>query len=163
MILKSKCLKDWIPSDLYLCDESIQEVERFKYLRHHLDANLKDDRYIFRQCESLYVSVQSDLWIDYKKTSMYRLMVAYHNVFRFFIGYSKRCSASEIFAENNVPSIEALIKKHIFNFIDRINNSINEIIMNINQCDSRWCSNLRHRWNKGMLHQLLEYVLYIFL
>ena len=79
---------------------------------------------------------------------MHRLMVAYQNVFRFFVGYPKRCSASGMLAENNVPSMEALIRKYIFNFIGRVNSSTNEIIMNINQSDLRWSSTLKYRWNK---------------
>ena len=31
-------------------------VENFKYLGHHLDADLKDDRDILRQCQSLYAT-----------------------------------------------------------------------------------------------------------
>ena len=44
-------------------------------------------------CMSLYTS---HIWIAYTKSSMHRSMVAYHYVFRFFAGYPKRCSASEM-------------------------------------------------------------------
>ena len=66
---------------------------------------------------------------------MHELMVAYHNEFRFFVGYPKRCSTSGMLEKNNVPSMGALIRKYIFNFTGKVNSSTNEIIMNINQSD----------------------------
>ena len=51
------------------------------------------------------------------------LMIPYHNIFRLFVGYPKRCRASVMHAENNVPSMESLIRKYICNRINRINSS----------------------------------------
>ena len=102
--------------DFTLFGEKLREVSSVKYLGHVISNNLSDDLDIERQCRQLYAqgntilrkfhmcSIQvkltlfrtycspmytAQLWWSYKKSSMSKLLVSYHNIFKLFIGVSK--------------------------------------------------------------------------
>ena len=62
--------------------------------------------------------------IVHKKTTFSKIRVAYNNVYRKLLGLCRRSSVSEMFAMNNISNFEALIRKSIFAFKTRSDNTI---------------------------------------
>ncbi len=46
------------------------------------------------------------MWSDFTKRFMYKLKVAYNNMFCNFLGYRSRDSASEMFVHNRIDNFE---------------------------------------------------------
>ncbi len=73
----------------------------------------------------------SQLWWNYKKVSINKLYIAYHNIFKLFLGLSKYESTSVWCALMDVScGCAAVICKLIFCFICRLNMSENILINN---------------------------------
>ena len=68
------------------------------------------------------------LWIHYKKSNYSKLRVAFNNVYRRILKLPSRSSASTMYVVNNIDSLEVLVRKRIFGFMERLNNSDNTII-----------------------------------
>ena len=60
------------------------------------------------------------LWLDLTKHSARILRVAYNNVHRKILKLHMRCSASQMFADNNLLNFEALMRKMSNTFINII-------------------------------------------
>ena len=54
--------------------------------------------------------------------------MAYNNAFRMLFRLPRDCSASGMFAVNNVMSCPALVRKLVFGFYKRVNSSQNCIV-----------------------------------
>ena len=67
-----------------------------------------------------------------KKTNYGSLWVAFNNVYRRILKLVSRRSASTMYVVNNIDILEVLVKKHIFRFMEQLNNSDNTIIKCIN-------------------------------
>ena len=50
---------------------------------------------------------------QYKKATLWKLRVAYNNVYRKILGLCRRSSASEMFVTNNILNFKALMRKSI--------------------------------------------------
>ena len=85
-----------------------------------------------RFCTVFYCSY---FWTNYKKTTLSKIRVAYHNVhvYRKILGVPKRGSASTMFVSNNILNFEALIRKSIFSYNYRLQTSCNSLICTIEQ------------------------------
>merc|ERR1711994_477149 len=94
-------------------------------------------------CTSMYTS---QLWWNYKKASMSKLIVAYNNAFRLLMGFPRDCSASGMFASFNLPSGQAILRHLIYKFIGRIDSCPNNLVANIIRSDHRWSSRMRAHW-----------------
>ena len=68
------------------------------------------------------------LWLDMTKHSARILRVAYNNAHRKIFKLHMRCSASQMFADNNLLNFEALMRKMSNTFISRLISSDNAII-----------------------------------
>ena len=68
------------------------------------------------------------LWLDMTKHSARILRVAYNNAHRKILKLHMRCSASQMFADNNLLTFEALMRKMSNTFISRLMSSDNAII-----------------------------------
>ena len=98
-------------------------------------------------CTNLYCA---HLWWDYKLDMYKKIMVAYNNSFRRFVGYTYDSSASQMFLENNVHHFSVLRKKCLYNFMNRLIASDNIIIKHILASNvmfhssfyKEWCSKL---------------------
>jgi len=64
-------------------------------------------------CLNLYCS---ELWHDYSMSSIFKLRVAYNDVFRNLLGYGRRDSASSMFAINAINTYEAPMCKAYLTF-----------------------------------------------
>ena len=112
----SKTLKGSHLPNVYLNGEVILQVDSVKYLGHHISNDLHDDLDIRRQCRAINVrgnilfrkfhmcsvSVKlklfnsycasmytPHLWWNYKKMSICKLQITYHNILKMNIGLSK--------------------------------------------------------------------------
>ena len=81
-------------------------------------------------CTNLYCT---QLWRDYSKDTLRKTRIAFDNSFRLIMGYSRYCSSSMMFAENNINNFDTVRRKCIFNFVNRLhlsNNNLIRIIIN---------------------------------
>ena len=71
-------------------------------------------------CTSFYCGY---LWSDYKASTFSKLRVAFNNV-----GFPPWSSASGMYATRNIDNYEALLRKTLYGFVQRLENSSNKII-----------------------------------
>ena len=146
-----------------------------KYLGHYICEDLKDDIDINRQCRQIYAqgnllirkfgmcssNVKSflfntycssmytaQLWWNYNVSSIKKLYVAYNNVFRFLHNLPRDCSASAMFATNNVKNCSAIIRNIVYKFSRRLDISENSIVRMVLKSDMYWRSRIRKHWCK---------------
>ena len=68
-------------------------------------------------CATMYCSSG---WFDSTVTSMKKLKIAYNNGLRRLLNLPKYNSASEMFVNLNIPSLNELLRKFVFSFKTRI-------------------------------------------
>ena len=129
-----------------------------KYLGHFMCSDLSDDTDILRErrclsiqehvllrkshmcsigvrlalfrsfCSPMYTS---QLWWNYKKCSMKRLLITYHDVFKMSISMSKYESTSLLCTAYNVLCCQAVIRNLVYRFMCRLQASNNSLVMSI--------------------------------
>ena len=101
--------------------------EEMKYLGHVIS-----DDYPMTMCSLFrtYITPLStaQLWSNYKKKSMHRLQVAYHDAMRVRLCVPSWHSASQLFVSTRVPTCEALLRQVMFSCMCRLDKSENHII-----------------------------------
>jgi len=70
----------------------------------------------------------ASLWAPVNKSIMNQVRVAYNDSFRILMGYSRRFSASRMFAENNINDFEAVRRTAAYSLLQRLANSENSIL-----------------------------------
>ena len=121
--------------NLYDNNDILKEMRKLyirsnSLLRTFGNCSVQIKKELFRSfCTAFYCS---HLWTHHSKAVHSKIRVAYNNIYRKLFRIPYRSSASRMFAENNVPSFEALIRSHIFAFISRLSNSENELIRSVN-------------------------------
>ena len=105
-------------------------VKEAKYLGVIICNDLKDDGDILRHLRNFYARSNSiirkflfhayccttyccQLWVNFNKGSYLKAKVAYNNMHRRILGYSRRDSASGMFANNAIDTFDALLRKNI--------------------------------------------------
>ena len=154
MVFKPKLYK--LCPLLYMDSQVLKYADNVKYLGFTFSSGQKDDNDILRQLRMLYtksnrllrlfhhcsVDVKLALfrsyctcfycpflWTHYKKSNYSKLIrVAFNNVYRCILKLPSRSSASTMYVVNNIDSLEVLVRKRIFAFMERLNNSDNTII-----------------------------------
>ena len=76
-------------------------------------------------CASLYTP---HLWWNYRKMSVTKLHITYHNILKRNIGLSKYESTSATCAYTNTQSCQSTIRNLVFKFVCRLNKSDNALI-----------------------------------
>ena len=71
------------------------------------------------------------MWFVSTVTSMRKLKIAYNNGLRRILNLSKYNSASEMFVNLNIPSFDELLRKFVFSFRSRIQDSANSLVNDI--------------------------------
>ena len=61
------------------------------------------------------------------------MIVAFNNIHRRMLGLLWRCSASAMYANNDLPNIYTVIRRSLFEFIQRLSVSQNSIVRSIEQ------------------------------
>ena len=99
-------------------------------------------------CNDAYFSnvYMCALWVNYRKTTFHQFIVAYNNSYRILNRLPMRCSASGMFASDNVNSCTCVIRKSIYSLTTRIFKSTNPIVKSIVWGDVYCTSALRNRW-----------------
>ena len=153
-----------------LCDSAC-----VKYLGHFICSGLSDDTDILRQrrcltiqgnillrkfhmcsisvrlalfrsfCSPMYTS---QLWWNYKKCTMKRLLITYHNVFKMSISMSKYESTSVLCTVYNVLCCQAVIRNLVYRFMCRRQASNNSLVMYIPSSSLVYTSRIRMHWRR---------------
>ena len=154
MLLCISFLKGGHLPNVYLNSVLVKQVDSVKYLGHFLTCELSDDIDIRRQCRVLNVcgnilrskfhmcSVPVKLnlfnsycaslytphmWRNYKKMSVTKLHITYHNILKRNIGLSKYESTSATSAYTNTQCCQSTIRNLVFK-LNRLNTSDNALI-----------------------------------
>ena len=73
----------------------------------------------------------SSIWFDSTVTSMRKLKIACNNGLRRILKLPKYNSASEMFVNLNIPSFDELLRKYVYSFRSRIQDSGNSLVNGI--------------------------------
>ena len=76
-------------------------------------------------CTSFYCGY---LWSDYKSMTFSKLRVTFNNANRRVLGFLKWSSATKMYVTHNIENLEALLRKVIYGFVQRLEDSRNVII-----------------------------------
>ena len=134
----------------------LNTVTSFSYLGHIICNDLSDDadlkaksrqmyaksntlRQTFHMCSTavkikLFTAYFSNvymcaLWVNYRTTTFHQFIVAYNNSYRILNRLHMRCSASSMFASDNVNYCTCVTRKSIYSLTTRIFKSTNPIIV----------------------------------
>ena len=77
---------------------------------HHCSVGVKL-RLFHAYCCTTYCC---QLWVNFDKGSYLKAKIAYNNMHRRILGYSRRDSASNMFANNAIDTFDALLRKNIY-------------------------------------------------
>ena len=104
-------------------------------------------------CSHLYAG---HLWLKYSANVMRKLKVAYiyNNAARIFLGYEKRSSASSMFVTNQLSNFDAILRKQIHGFMERLSRSKNCIVRRVYDV-MYFSSDLRKMWIKSLFHWMV--------
>ena len=157
-------------------------VTSFSYLGHIICNDLSDDadlkaksrqmyansnilRQKFHMCSTavkvkLFTAYFSNvymcvLWVNYRKSTFHKFTVAYNNSYRFLHRFPVICSASGMYATDNVSSCTCVIRKFIYSLTTRIFTSTNPIVKSIVGGDVYCTSALRNLWVSLLYTMLL--------
>ena len=171
MIFRYATLKGCSIPEFKLKGVTLHVVATYEYLGNYISDDLSDDDDINRQRRTLYVqgniilrkfSMCSlevkltlfrsycspmygvQLWWNYKKSTLNRLHIAYHNILKLFIGMSKYESTSLLCLMYNAASQLYMV----YRFMCRLDSSVNCILNDILTSSLRFTSRIRKHWNK---------------
>ena len=95
-------------------------IRNFRYCTDNVKC------YLFQSyCTSMYCC---QLWFNSTKGSLKKLKTSYNSALRRFLMISKPYSASQMFVSRGILSFDELLRKSIYRFVERIENSTNSII-----------------------------------
>ena len=86
--------------------------------------------------------------MDYKKSTLNRLHIAYHNILKLFIGTSNYESTSLLCTVFDVQCCQSVIRNMVYRFLWRLDSSVNYILNDILPSSLRFTSRIRKHWNK---------------
>ena len=154
MVVPSTKFKLENTPSVFLNGANLQYVDSYKYLGMFIHVR-NDDLDIVRQLKSVILrtnilmrtfsscSVEvklflfksycsnfycSHLWYNFTKVQMNKLRITYNNAMRRLFNLHFRCSASEMFANCNIHSMDEMRRTCIYSFIQRLKCSSNAII-----------------------------------
>ena len=95
-------------------------IRNFRYCTDNVKC------YLFQSyCTNMYCC---QLWFNSTKGSLKKLKTSYNSALRRFLMISKPYSASQMFVSRGILSFDELLRKSIYRFVERIENSTNSII-----------------------------------
>lgn len=157
----------------YLNGSLMAVVKTVKYLGQYLTNDLTDNHDIKRQCAKLYIQGNTilrkfymctvdvkltlfrsfcmpmygaHLWWNYTKSTINRLYISYHNIFKMFLGFSKFESTSLLCTVFNMQSCAAVIRNLIYKFMIRLEKSTNSLITCVMNSSLLFTSHIRKHW-----------------
>ena len=162
------------PHNIYLIGSLLSYVDQFKYLGYFITADFADDLEIERERRSLAARGNLPLrkfgqcsyevkymWFKtycnqlyncsqgarYKKSSNNRLRVCFNTILRRLLGLSQSRSASNMFVEMRVKSLQEVRRQFSYSLMIRVNSSENLLLCNIVNSDAAVFSSFRKHWN----------------
>ena len=172
MCFRSELLKRATLPSFKLAGNGLGMVDSYKYLGHYLCSDLSDDCDIARQRRQLYIQgnillrkfymcsiavkvrlfksfcspmYTTHLWKSYKKCSFNALNVAYHNVLKLQLGFSKYESTSLLCTVFDVPCCKAVIRNLVYRFRQRVDRCENVLVAAFGG-SMQYLSGLRRHW-----------------
>ena len=158
MIVRNTNIRD-VPAPAFKVNgDVVCESDKVKYLGHVLCSDCTDNFDIMRQRRQLYALGNSlsrrfsmcstavknalfrtfctllytcQLWSNYSNESIRKLHVAYNNAYRMLYKLPTYCSASLMFAVNNLPSCQAVIRNLTFRFMCWLSASTNDLVSSL--------------------------------
>ena len=94
-------------------------------------------------CSPMYIA---QLWWNYKKSTITKLQIAYHNILKMFLGMSKYESTSYLCTLFDIQCCQSVIRKLVYGFMCRLDSSVNCIIKGILATSLRYTSRIRKHW-----------------
>ena len=94
-------------------------------------------------CASMYTPY---LWWNYKKMSICKLQITYHNILKMNIGLSKYESTSATFAITNNQCCQSVIRNLEYKFVCRLDQSNNTIVKELLSSSIVYSSRIRSHW-----------------
>lgn len=173
MYFRTAALKNVSLPELFLDGRALKVVHSVKYLGHLLNCDSTDDDDINRQCRTIYAQgntllrkffmctldvkrkmflsyccplYTAQLWICYKRASINKLYIAYHNILKLMMGFSKFVSTGLMCTLFDIPSCSSVIRKFIYSFCTRLEKSCNVLIMSVLASSLYYVSSLRKHW-----------------
>ena len=70
-------------------------------------------------------------WWNYKKSTITKLQIAYHNILKMFLGMSKYESTSYLCTRFDIQCCQSVIRKLVYGFMCRLDSYVNYIIHGI--------------------------------
>ena len=147
---------------MFIGSDALKYVAESKYLGFNFCDSMQDDNDILRQMRTVYAKSNTllrtfnhcstdvkvtlfqsfctalycpFLWSNYKKSTFRKIRVAFNNAHRKIFGLPKRSIASAMYARHNICNFETTIRKSIYGFMQRLENSTNSIIRTLyNSC-----------------------------
>ena len=171
LLVLPKTLKLVNKPNIYLGENVLSYVERFKYLGHILTATFTDDEDIdrekrnlamrgnllirkFKMCSevvkchlfSTYCGqfYTCSLWARYKKLTMDRLRVCHNTILRRLLHLPPWTRASNMVATLNVRSHQEVVRFASFSHCTRIDLSTYELLHTLNQSDASVMPDIRN-------------------
>ena len=175
IIFRSKLLTNIKLPTFSLNNQTIKEVNDKKYLGHIISSDSSDELDIGRQrrqlylrgntllrkfhmcnldtkislfrtyCTSLYTA---HIWCKYSRTTINRFYTSYHNILKMFLGLSKYESTSMVCTLFDVQCCQAVIRRLVYSFMNRLQASGNSLIIANQSSDRFHISSMRTHWNK---------------
>ena len=96
-------------------------------------------------CSSLYTP---HLWWNYKKMSVTKLQIAYHNILKRNIGLSKYDSTSATCTFTNTQCCQSTIRNIVYIFVCRLNKSDNALITALLASSVAYSSRIHYHWRR---------------
>lgn len=175
MCIKPKCLKTLRAPTIYLNNQSFSYIEKTKYLGVILSSNgLCDEEDIKRHVRTLYrqgnmlvkrfkscsVDVKNfifktycssiycgQLWSNYRKSTFKRIIVAYNDIYRHLFNIRRGESMSAIYVHNGIDSVNVLLRKLIYGFIQRLQSSENVLVTSLIENEDFTRTRLSTKWH----------------
>ena len=173
MYVRSKKFKDLNQPTFYLNGNILRYVDHEKYLGVMISNDGKNDKDINRQMRSIYgrgnmivrnfkhctdtVKIQlfktfccnfycCHLWSKFNKSAYYKAKIAFKKIYRSLMGLDRRASITEHMILRNIDSFDAIIRKDVYGFRERIFKSDNSVIYSIFNSLCFLDSSLHTRW-----------------
>ena len=104
-------------------------------------------------CLNIYCSY---LWCNYSKENISKIRVAYNNIYRKLLGYSRRDSASAMYVNNRINDFYARFRHSCYGFIRRLKQSTNSLVNTI--ANNYWlrCNFMWKHWNDTLYYNALK-------
>jgi hypothetical protein len=158
MLVQSKKVKFTKNPLITLAGQHLKYVDSYRYLGCLISSDQSDDNDIDRQRRWLLTNANriirkfhkcsdevkimlfktfccnmycSHVWSNYKKSTLNKLKVSYHNALRWLLKLPPDCSASNMLVSRHLPSFEAVRRNYMSGFVTRLQSTENVMMQAI--------------------------------